>query len=206
MKRLWHNLFPTELAVSLAREFGFNKTFPLSERLSEAVYWLRHRTGRFSSAEARVTAYRGDLERAMESGKIESMAAAITVGLWRKRNQRGIAGRAEEGIVRLAIREELVKERRSGRAEDWARQSFFRTLGAIYEDGTKRNPSISGTSGQFRGKGYRFAQAVADWVNAQQDGPQVSVHRSALDCLQYRKRNRQKPKIRKVMPRIWLFR
>jgi hypothetical protein len=190
IKKPWHDLFPAELAASLRREFGFRQAFPLADKLSEAVYWLRHRTDRYSTADARVKAYRDDLQRAMESGIIDSMAAAITVGLWRKRNPNDITGRGEEGIVRRAIREELVKPRRIGRAEDWARQSFFRALGAIYTDGTKKNrpPSASGTSGRFRGKGYRFAQMVADWVNAQQGWPKVTVHRSALACLQFRKR------------------
>lgn len=200
-KKPWQDLFPVKLSASLACEFGFTKTFPLSDKLSEAVYWLRHRTIRYSTADAMVRAYRDDLQRTLESGKIDSMAAAITVGLWREQNRDDIANREEEGIVRRATRSELVKARRSGRSDDWARQSFFRALGAIYEHGTGRSPSVSGTSGRFRGKGYRFAKAVANWINSQQGWPKVSVHRSALVCLQYRKRSLRERDKKAVMHR-----
>ncbi len=185
-KRPWNGVAPRDLADALRKQFAFREDFPLEDRLSEALYWLKQRTTRFPTPEAGRRSYYSKLEDSLNRGETTTMAAAITVGLWRMRNSREAVGRNENGIVRMALRG-VVKRKPPGRATDWARQSFFRSLGAIYEDGTGLKPSTAKSRGKYRGKVVRFAETICRWIQSQEGYPAVRVGEMAIEAIAYRR-------------------
>jgi hypothetical protein len=102
-----------------------------------------------------------DIEKARANSKIESVYVATLVGLYKARHRREAAARDAGSLVMAATLPNT--ERLAGRPQNFAKLSLFRSLGAIYEDGTGKRPSITGaTTRRPRGKAYRFVCDVCN--------------------------------------------
>jgi len=178
-RRPWDGNFPSELAMQLKVNFGFRPDYDLEDKLSE-VTWRFQR--RLPMNEA-IRQARTELEQARTDDIAPSLFLTLHSRLWALNNPEKAQGRDDAGIIRAAARDAARQRRRPGVPVDLRLTAVYRSLGAIYKQGTGKMPRVAGTSGHFRGKGYQFAKAVCEhlkipaekklareiWVHTQSD-------------------------------------
>jgi len=152
--RPWSNAFPETKANSIAVKYGFPDEFDLADKLSEAT-WRYLGRSRLTGREDAII--HDELTNARDSKSVTSMRVAILIQLWRNANPRLVRSASVGSSIAATLRSIRNAKKSPGAIPDLARQSFFRTLGAIYEDGTGKKPWIQGTwLSRPRGTPYRF--------------------------------------------------
>jgi hypothetical protein len=158
--RPWFNAYPEAKATAIAEEFRFPAEFDLADKLSEMAWRYlgrRRHTGRPRQI------IDTELAAAVERGFPTSMLSAILIQLWKTANPRLAKTATERSSAAATCRAHRNMRGSPGAIPDLARLSFFRTLGAIYEDGTGKPPWITGFSTRRpRGTPYRFIVAVCE--------------------------------------------
>ena len=161
-KRPWDGCFPADLANKLREQFGFRPGYDLEDKLSE-VTWRFQR--RLPMNEA-ISQARSELQQARKTDVTPSLFLILYSRLWKLNNPRKAQGRDDAAVVKAAARDDARRKRKPGAPIDLRTTAVYRSLGAIYREGTGKVPRIGGWSGSFRGNGYRFAKAVCGFLKA----------------------------------------
>lgn len=169
-RRPWDGIITQEAASSLAQRYGFKSDFDLRDRLSEALWCYQRRVEAHPDPDKAVRVLRNDLQAALKRGSLpgaglehaltgdrmkrllrKQLGVLIPLAATRKLKSSEHPQTAQQrGAVRQAAREALKRKRRPGRAPKFVLRAFVRTLAAIYEDGTGKEP----TSDYRRGGHY----------------------------------------------------
>ena len=158
-RKPWTGFLDRSMVEVLASRYGFPASFDLTDRLSEALW----RYGKRSSKQLGHPFSPNELE----AGATHSMITAVHVGLWKARNPGEFEVRKERGgSVTAAAKAYRAVPRQRGRPPELWHFALLRTLGAIYEDGSGKKPSISRLKGKpYRGQGFNFACDVCQIAN-----------------------------------------
>ena len=154
----WEGIVSEKFADELRKEFGFSEDYDVQGELSKAIWMYQRRSKKHDSPEKAIKSFREEFEKVKLDPDYESMELIIAITIFEGNNK----NRTWRSKVAATRRELLNQNKMSGRAKDWTTKSFFRFLGAIYEDGTGRQPNITKVSSKPRSKPYRFVKKVCD--------------------------------------------
>jgi hypothetical protein len=198
-RKPWTGFLDRNKVDVLANKYGFPASFDLTDRLSEALWRYTKRSTNplgapFTSDELKAEAPL-------------SMITAVHFSLWQSNNKSIFSARQKRekafpdqgnfsvrrkrgGALAAAAKAHRAEPRERGRPLELWTVALLRTLGAIYEDGTQKKPSISRSAGKpYRGQGYNFARDVYQIAN-------IPLPLHHIREMEYRRRIRRKWKAR----------
>lgn len=158
-RKPWTGFLDRNKVEVLASRYGFPASFDLADRLSEVLWRYAKRSSKqlgspFSPNE-------------LDAEAPHSMITAVHVGLWKAGNRSEFEVRKNRGgSVTAAAKAYRAIPLHRGRPPELWHPALLRSLGAIYEDGTGKKPSISRSNGKpYRGQGFNFACDVCQIAN-----------------------------------------
>lgn len=194
-RKPWTGFLDRNKVEVLANKYGFATSFDLTDRLSEALWRYAKRSTNqlgapFTSDELKAEAPL-------------SMITAVYFSLWQSNNKSIFLARQKRekafrdqgnfsvrrkrgGALAAAAKAHRAEPRKRGRPPELWIVALLRTLGAIYEDGTQKKPSISRSAGKpYCGQGFNFACDVCHVANIK-----LPIHH--VREMEYRSRGRTK--------------
>jgi hypothetical protein len=163
--QIWKGVFPDSVARQLTTRYKLNpELIDLEDHLSEMVwrYWRRSKL----PAASRVKLARQELDNAQDNEEPKTLYVAVLTQLWKTNHPSEARTRIGSALLVSVRRYHLMRGKKRGRITDLAMVSLFRTLGAIYEDGTGKPPHITKPgSSSPRGTAYQFVCDVCNILN-----------------------------------------